>query len=63
MHSRDTILHFQQGFTIKKAHVKFQPDWLKIFREEVKNVKKRTIHASLYLIMHTTDTIFIDYLI
>ena len=45
MHGRDTILHIQQRIIIKKAHVKFQPDWLKIFREKVKKVKKHTNHA------------------
>ena len=40
MHARDTILHIQQQIIIKKADVKFQLDWLKIFREKVKKVKK-----------------------
>ena len=30
------ILHIQQHIVITKAHVKFQPDWLNIFREQVK---------------------------
>ena len=40
MHTRDTMLHIQQSIIIKKTHVKFQPDWLRIFREKVKKVNK-----------------------
>ena len=33
MLTRDTILHTQQLIVVRKAHVKFQPDWLKILQE------------------------------
>ena len=41
MHAKDTILHIQQQIIITKAPVKFQPDWLEIFPEKVKKLKKR----------------------
>ena len=39
MHARDAILHIQQRITIKRAHLKFQHDWLKILKENVKKWK------------------------
>ena len=39
IHERDTILYIQQCSIITIAHVKFQPDWLQIFREKVKSEK------------------------
>ena len=45
MHARDTILHIQQGKITTEAHGNFQPDWLKIFQENMKKVKKRINYA------------------
>ena len=47
MHARDTILLIQQLIIITKAPVKFQPDWLEIFPEKVKKVKKNIDYAQL----------------
>ena len=59
MHARDIILHNQHRIIIEKAHLKFQLDLLKIFRERLKKVKKQIMH-NLHLIMHAVDTTFID---
>ena len=40
MHARYTILHIQWHIITTKAHNKFQPNLLKIFREKVEKVKK-----------------------
>ena len=40
MHARYTILHIQWHIITTKAHNKFQPNWIKIFREKVEKVKK-----------------------
>ena len=41
MHARDIILHIQQHIITRKARVKIQPDWLKIFsRKSDQNEKK-----------------------
>ena len=48
MHARDTILQVKRQIIISKAHVKFQLDWLKIFQEKVKKVKKINNIYSFY---------------
>ena len=63
MHARDTIFQIQQRIITTKAHEKFQSNQFqpkRFFRKDV-IVKNAYIMHSLCLIMHATDTIFIDW--
>ena len=56
MDAKGTILLFQQPIIMNKAHVKFLPDWFKVKQVE----KIAYIMHKLSIIMHVTDTLFID---
>ena len=58
---QDTLSCIFRSILSQKAHQKFQPYWLKTFREKVENLKKAQIMHDLCLVMHAINSIFIDY--